>query len=412
MKRTAMIILLSLALSMCAAAKNDYGTPGEFLDWGAGARSLGMGKAFVGLADDPAAVYYNPAGLAQQNPLQITLQHAALFYDTMYDFAAVTYPLSGIGTFAGSLVSLRDTGYDPRDDYWQSPGSGNFSVTNQAYLLSYARDLTSWLAAGMNLKLIREEVYDKSAMGYGADLGFLLTPSNFFNFGLSIVNIIPPSVKLNETAESFPITLKTGVAFKLFGDRIIPVMDFIKEFSDKDFKLRFGLEAYPIQDLALRCGMDETEYTLGIGYFYKPVRVDYALAVQDAGLSHRFSLTLAFGGFDVNLKAEPNIFSPVGLKKNTTISIYAVTKSPITEWELNIANSDGDIVRTYSGDDNPPASIIWDGKDDRGLPAGDGDYKIKMKVKDTTGRFTESGAESVKVSSSMPMQPGSIKLEE
>jgi len=32
-----------------------------------GARALGMGGAMVGLADDPTAIYWNPAGLAGQN---------------------------------------------------------------------------------------------------------------------------------------------------------------------------------------------------------------------------------------------------------------------------------------------------------------------------------------------------------
>ncbi len=412
MKRVSLILLALLTAVSFAFAKGDYGTPGEFLNWGAGARSLGMGRAFTGLADDPSAVYYNPAGLALQNPLQVTLQHVVLFYDTMYDFAAVTYPVSGIGTFAGSFVSLRTTGFDPRNGLWESPGTGNFAVTNQAYIISYARDITSWLSAGANLKLISESVYDKNAMGYGLDVGFLFVPSDFFSFGLSVINAVPASVKLNQTSESFPIIIRGGIAFKFLGDRIIPVIDFEQELSKKELKFRMGLEAFPIQDLALRAGIDESEYTFGIGYFLKPVKVDYSIAMQELGLAHRVSVTLLYGGFDINLKAEPSMFSPVGMKKNTTISIYAVTKYTINEWELNIFNEDGDVVRTYSGDDNPPASIIWDGKDDRGLPSGDGEYKLVMKVIDKNKKVIESGKETVKISSSIPMSPGSIKLEE
>jgi long-chain fatty acid transport protein len=32
-----------------------------------GARAIAMGAAFAGVADDPSAIYYNPAGLAFQN---------------------------------------------------------------------------------------------------------------------------------------------------------------------------------------------------------------------------------------------------------------------------------------------------------------------------------------------------------
>ena len=410
MKKLFVIFILALSLGAGLFAAGDYGGPGEFLSWGAGARSMGLGRAFTGLADDPSAVIYNPAGLAQQNPLQISLQHVILFYDTMYDFAAVTYPLSGVGTFAGSYVRLGSTGYDSRDSLWGT--TGNFGVVSQAFLLSYARDITSWLAAGLNFKLINQSVFEKSAIGYGADLGLMYTPHEMINVGLSVMNIVPPSLKLDATAESFPILLKLGVAVKFLGDRIIPVIDFEKSFSDKDFKFRLGLEAYPIQDLALRVGLDETEITFGAGYFYKPVRVDYSLSTQELGLTHRASITLAFGGFDINLKADPSIFSPVGIRKTTTISIYAVTKNPINEWELSVINEDGDVVRTYSGDDNPPASVIWNGKDDRGLPVSDGEYKLSMKVKDKGGRSIESGKETVKVSNSIPLQQGGVKLEE
>ncbi len=106
MKRLLAVTAAILILTTFAFAAGDYGTPGEFLNWGAGARALGMGRAFTGLADDVAAIYYNPAGLAQQNPFQISLMHVTLFYDTMYDFAAASYPVSGIGTFGLAYIRL------------------------------------------------------------------------------------------------------------------------------------------------------------------------------------------------------------------------------------------------------------------------------------------------------------------
>jgi hypothetical protein len=410
MRKILALILICAGLSVSAFAAGDYGTPGEFLSWGIGGEASGLGRAFTGLADDPSAVVYNPAGLAQQNPLQITLQHVALFYDTMFDFAAVTYPVSGVGTFAASYLRLGSTGYDSRDSNWNS--SGTFGITDQAVILSYAKDLTPWLAGGLNLKLIDETVFAESGMGFGADIGFLATPNNIISIGLDLINIVPPSVKLSDTAESFPITMKLGFAFKFLGDRIIPLFDIEKEFTTQDLKFMMGVEAFPIQDLALRVGYDETEITFGAGYLIKPVKLDYSISLQTLGITNRATLTLAFGGFDINLKADPNIFSPVGVRKNTTISIYAVTKYPISEWELNIMNEDGDVVRTYSGDEKPPTSIVWDGKDDRGLPVSDGEYKLVMKVKDKNNASIESGKETVKVSSSIPMQQGTLKLEE
>ncbi len=397
-------------IPVSSLAKGDYGTPGEFLSWGTGARAQGMGRAFTGLADDVSALTYNPGGLAFQNPLQITTHHVFLFYDTIYDFAAVSYPVSGIGTFGAAYLRLSSFGYDARDEQWND--LGEFSIGQSGVYLGYAREFFPWLGAGLNLKIVMEDNYDSNAVGYGADLGVMLRPAEYFSMGISVLNLVPPSIKLNEQAENYPMALKTGIAFKLFGDRVIPVMDVEKEFSDKDLKFRLGLELYPFQFLALRGGLDETEITAGLGVGIKPYYVDYSLSVQEMGLTHRMSFTLAFGGFDVNLSAEPKIFSPVGVRKTTTISIYAVTKYEIEEWELAIYNEEGDPVRTYSDDGKPQPSIVWDGKDDRGLPVSDGEYKVRMTVIDKTGREIGSNTETVKISSAIPSQPGTIKLEE
>jgi hypothetical protein len=409
--RKLLAVVLAIALSCGAAfAKGDYGSAGEFLNWGAGARSMGMGNAFVGLADDPAAIYYNPAGLALQNPLQVTAQHVFLFEDTFFDFGAVTYPVSGIGTFALGYIRLSSLEYDGRTQDWTF--TDTFSIGQQAFILSYAREILNWLSFGINLKLVGEQVFDKSSLGYGIDAGVMFTPSEMMSFGISVINAMPANVKLLDQAETLPTIIKVGAALKLFGDRVIPVLDMEQELSGKDFKFRMGIEMYPIQQVALRAGYDESELTFGLGFYMKPYRVDYSLALQDLGLSHRVSFTLAFGGFDINLSAEPKIFSPVGTRKNTTITIYAVTKYALEEWELNIMNEDGDVVRSYSGDEKPPQYVVWDGKDDRGLPVSDGEYKCVMKVKDKNKREIESGKETVKISSSIPMQPGSIQLDE
>jgi len=56
----AALVLLTAAGSRPARAQT--GIP--FDEYGAGARSTAMGQAFTGIADDPSAAYYNPAGLA------------------------------------------------------------------------------------------------------------------------------------------------------------------------------------------------------------------------------------------------------------------------------------------------------------------------------------------------------------
>ena len=59
---TAMVVFAAPAVS--AQTDEDPVGTGALFDIGMGARALGMGGAFVAVADDANALYYNPAGLA------------------------------------------------------------------------------------------------------------------------------------------------------------------------------------------------------------------------------------------------------------------------------------------------------------------------------------------------------------
>src|SRR5689334_21034223 len=84
---------------------------GEFLRIGVGARALGMGSAFVGLADDGTASYWNPAGLATLSERQVTAMHAEQFGSIVqYDFLSYVMPIGSPGrprqALSVSLVRL------------------------------------------------------------------------------------------------------------------------------------------------------------------------------------------------------------------------------------------------------------------------------------------------------------------
>jgi hypothetical protein len=68
-------LLFALALAFCLSP---LALRADFEDLGMGARALGMGDAFTGLADDGRAVYYNPAGLARQSRAEVAADYAKL----------------------------------------------------------------------------------------------------------------------------------------------------------------------------------------------------------------------------------------------------------------------------------------------------------------------------------------------
>ena len=86
-----MAVVVALAVSPSYAAK----LAGEFLATGFGAKALGMGGAFVSIADDASAVYWNPAGLYMLDRRQALLMHSQRF-GGLVDYSTFSFamPLS------------------------------------------------------------------------------------------------------------------------------------------------------------------------------------------------------------------------------------------------------------------------------------------------------------------------------
>ena len=58
------------------------GQVAQFMSFGAGARSLAMGRAFFAVADDATSVYANPAGMTTLEKKEVSVGQATLFENT------------------------------------------------------------------------------------------------------------------------------------------------------------------------------------------------------------------------------------------------------------------------------------------------------------------------------------------
>src|SRR2546425_12176892 len=68
------------------------GAPGSWLSTYVSARTLGLGGAFVGAADDASSVVWNPAGLSMLVPNELRMDAARLFEDTTIRSLGVALP--------------------------------------------------------------------------------------------------------------------------------------------------------------------------------------------------------------------------------------------------------------------------------------------------------------------------------
>jgi tetratricopeptide (TPR) repeat protein len=289
------------------------GTRSDFTDFGFGARAMGLGNAYVALANDPTAVHWNPAGLDYIYQQSVSVFHASLYLDILYDFVGYAYPTLDLGTFALGLARLSygeilET--DENNLEW-----GNFTWEKYRAYLSYGLRLPWDLAAGLSFKVERSSVgttvrYGKDVgVGLGMDLGLMYRPNTDklsflrdMSFGLTLVNLFPLQIKEGEEADIHPMTFKFGLmrTLRFFGPEhgINILLDFDKS-KDTDFAICFGTE-YSFRDIGMiRLGYTGEVLAFGAGAKYSIFQFDYALGDPSAesglGMIHRFSLSINFG---------------------------------------------------------------------------------------------------------------------
>jgi len=104
------VALLAACLSLLGAG--DHGSTSAFLSNGLGARARGMGGAFVAIADDTTAGYWNPAGLAfARAPLtqvEMKFDHIALEYTPPGGRGQGNIQHTLVIPAAGTLIPLQD----------------------------------------------------------------------------------------------------------------------------------------------------------------------------------------------------------------------------------------------------------------------------------------------------------------
>lgn len=329
MKNISFLIIVFITILLC------YGVVfAAFDDMGIGARPLGMGGAFVAIADDTNASMYNPAGLGYITGAAAGFTHVMMFSNVVrYEYASALVPLSKAGTIGVSFGMLGEE-------------SGIYSERSVA--LSYSNKLAEIVSLGVNLKMLNtgfdsdnfwvtENPYfaNTSASAFTFDLGLLAKPLAGLSLGLSGENLIPANIGLAESGsdelledvgeEKVPMNFRFGLAYSLskisasveqpalkevLGTTILSVEGSMrKEREVNALKVRAGLEAwFANQTVALRAGyrmkkVNETSSATTVGASLRlpitdvNIQLDYALQIFGADiqdkLAHRVSLSIS-----------------------------------------------------------------------------------------------------------------------
>jgi hypothetical protein len=393
-------LLIIIVLFSILSLKTNANTGANFLDFGAGARTMGMGRCGIGLSDDASAPYYNPAGLAQIKPQELLFMHSFLFMGTNLEYFAYALPTAKSGTFAFSIIQARIGNIEGRDE--SNNTLDEFGESETAGIVSYSTNISNILSFGINLKILQHSISHWSSVSQDLDIGLMLLPEEPFSFGLTVKNLLKPSFTLISENEKYPINLKAGVSWKTLDDKLILASD-IGWHENSNILLNGGIE-YQLSNLAvLRVGADNNYLSYGLGFNFplenNSLRIDYAFQshYQSKGIitpAHNLSLTFNFGGFRAKLYPDKTEFSPItdGESNILWLEKEVRTKDKIEKWQLLIKNQWGEILRHYKGRGELPQRFYWDGRDDSGQLVHYGDYFYKFIVTEKNGRtYTSSG---------------------
>jgi hypothetical protein len=329
--------LLLLFLQPPGASAGKYAA--EFLSEGIGARALAMGGAYVAVANDATANYWNPAGLPFVGGPEIGFSHVTMF-DQLANYDALTLSVP-VGHSIGLGLTWIRLGVDdiPRYDAllgtssdrigqahpeWRSDGQaeGVFSDTEQAYVFSIAKrfDFDLFLGGGLTPlmlpvefslgasgKYISQSLDDHSATGQGFDMGTLLrvgltseapeASARFISLGFAMQNV---GTKLTWDTEGdheddVARNMRIGLAFTQSFHSLSSVVTLAAQLDDRyDQDFRYGAE-YAFRDMVfLRGGADVDDFTAGAGLKFYMVRLDYAFVGYELGNTHRLSAAVVF----------------------------------------------------------------------------------------------------------------------
>lgn len=310
-------------------------TAAPFLSIGQSARAIGMGSAFVGVANDASSIYWNPAGLTKVQGVSVTFDHTLWIADIKYNYLAASYNLGDLGTIGFSYTGS-DIGEMNVTTITQPDGTGEtFSSSQAAFSLAYAIQLTENFSIGFNPKFIYESIWRMNASAFAMDLGVqYVTPfddailaMSISNFGTSMQLLgnsnlvlhdldpgssgnngnIPAYLETNSWA--LPLTFRVGIAYNPFyteEHKLTVALDAMHP-SDNYESINVGAE-YAYNDfIFIRGGykslfLVDSEETFSLGFGLKQelignvaLKLDYAY--QDFGRFsdiQKFTLSITF----------------------------------------------------------------------------------------------------------------------
>jgi len=300
----------------------------QFLKIGVGARGTALGESFVALANDPSALYWNPAGITQFQTNAALVAHTEYVVDIRHTFLGVVYHVDGDNHVGIALSSLYMDDMEITTET-QPFGTGRyFSFGDVAAAVTYARRMTEQFSFGITGRYVEETLDVLSMRGFVVDLGtYYWTGIGSLRFAVVVSNFganVTPTGEVRlfngEKKTSFqsfapPTLFKIGFAMEQVqtDEHRLTTSLQLNHPNDNAENIRLGFEYEWNRMLSFRFGVKRTigqallktdrtgeeDISLGFGISlpvdFTQVTVDYGFTnFNRLGGIHRFSFAFTY----------------------------------------------------------------------------------------------------------------------
>lgn len=293
-----LIQLLGLFIGNETLADENATGAGAYLRMGVGARALAMGGAFVAVADDPTASYWNPAGLTQIRRIQLAAMHSHMSLNRGYNFVSGILPFNQLA-FGVSWLGFGISGIEARTSNTIQPDY-IFGDSENAFLFSFAKGFGPLFSIGVNCKVIHHKLDKYQALGTGFDVGLLINPWYGLKVGMAFQDIATSLKWAEGHQDFFPLCKRLGVSYMINRGLLLSMDIFQQARGPVNFS--FGTEYKAFNGFPLRIGADRNgNFVMGAGLEIPlnttKLALDYSFSKDElaGGNTHRLSMIVSFG---------------------------------------------------------------------------------------------------------------------
>jgi hypothetical protein len=307
MKRLVLITVMAVSILSAAPATSETGSAGlggAFMKFGLGARSLGMGSAFTGLAEGIDAIYYNPGGLGFSLIKQVGFTYHSLSLDRKLNSASLIYPVRNEAILGVSWINS-SVGNVPMIDSDRNTYD-EFSNSTNSFGLTFAKAFTEQLSAGGNLRYLQATLDQLNAYTIGVDMGLLYKPLPQYSVGLAVSDLGSnlrwdssnywSGNRGGDYDDKFPYRIRGGASGTFLDNRIIVTADVMK-VENLDLKFYGGAEYWFTKKAIMFVEDEEAEDELREVTISKRI-LGLRGGYSDGSLTFGASLYYYISGFD------------------------------------------------------------------------------------------------------------------